>query len=206
MFMDEFGNKFGLDPRQTVAEFRKAIEAGIPKDDELRARLCIGKNLDGWARSVGLEVRKWLALAETEQALSEMEQALEIDRDGGFGFFSEPKNRYQLRRLDNLYAAKGAMISIEKGHGDVTSDAAAVEYWDSKLPRCAYLPSTPLLVTMSDAGFSYSRMGMRERAIQCFQSVLTAAPVDPFDEDGFEAGLRQKAKTCLRFLYEQDEQ
>lgn len=138
MFMDEYADRFGLDQRQAVAEFKKAIETGLPKDDEVRARLCIGKLLDVWTQSLDLDLPEWVNLPETGQAINDIEAALMLDREGGFGFFAEPKNRYQLRRLDLMYLAKGGVLSIEKGQGESTSDAAAIEYWERKLPLCEY--------------------------------------------------------------------
>jgi hypothetical protein len=81
------------------------------------------------------------------------------------------------------------------------SEAASVEYWEQKLPLCAYLSSSPLLCTLKEAGYSYSRLGKKNQAIACFRSLLKAAPVDPVDNSGFEAELRENAKTCLEYLY-----
>jgi hypothetical protein len=203
IFMDGFAGKFGLDKRQAAAQFRKAIDGGLPKDDEVNARLCSGKLLDGWIQSLDLSVPERLKLPETARAISDIETALTMDRDGGFGFFADPRNRYQLRRLDLMYFAKGGMLSIEMGQGDSISDSAAIEYWEEKLSFCEYLPSNPLLSTLTEAGFSYSRLGKIDSAIKCFESVITAAPVNPFDHEGFEAGLREKARASLTYLYQE---
>jgi len=191
-----------LDQRQAVAEFKKALDTGLPKDDELQARLCIGKLLDRWTRSLDLDLSSWTRLAETGEAINEMETALLLDREGGFGFFSEPKNRYQLRRLDLMYMAKGGILSIEKSQAESISDAVAIEYWEKKFALCDYLPSSPLVATLTEAGFSYSRLGKIESAMKCFELVITSAPVDPFDSSGFEVELRQRARAGLKYLHE----
>jgi tetratricopeptide (TPR) repeat protein len=203
LFMDEFAEKFELDLLEAIAEFRQAIQNGLPPDDEAKARLCVGKLLYTRIRRLDLEFPEWIALAESQEAINEMEGALALDREGRYGFFAEPKNRYQLRHLDMLYCVKGGILSIEKSKGDSISDVAALEYWEKKLPLCGYLPSSPLLRTLQEAGRSYSRLGKKEQAMQCFLSILTAAPVDPFDESGAEVELRQTAKASLEFLDKQ---
>lgn len=201
IFMDEYAGKYGLDERAVAAGFQRAIGSGLPTDDELAARFKIGKWLALWVQNVK-DIRKRAAMAETQEAVASMEAASALDRQGGFGFFAEPANRYWLRNLDMLYVMHGTLVSIERGSGGITSDAAAVEYWEKKFELWKYLPSCPFLFTLKEAGYSYSRLGRKEEASKCFRSLLTAAPVDPFDQNGSEAGLREEAKAALEYLYE----
>jgi len=199
IFMDEYGAKLDLDERDIAAQFQRAINGGLPADDELKARFHVGKWLAFWTQNVK-DLPKRAGMPETQEAVSSMEGAAALDRQGGFGFFGEPANRYWLRNLDMLYVLIGGLISVERGSGGVISDAAAVEYWEKKLAVWDHLPSSPLLFTLQEAGRSYSRLGKTGQAIDCFRRILTAAPVDPFDKNGSEAELRENAKASLEYL------
>lgn len=202
MFMEDFADKLDIDLREVAEEFRRATCDGLPADDEMKAKLCIGKALDQWSSGLELPLPQWVALPEIQEVVDTIESALEIDRTGGFGFFDDPKNRCQLRRIDMIYMAKGGILSIEKGRDDCISDEASLAYWEQKLPLCRHLKSSPLLSTLVEAGYAYSRTGKKDKAIECFESVLTAAPVNPFDANGFEAELRERAKAAWRILHE----
>jgi hypothetical protein len=188
-------------PREIAGEFREAVRKGLPSDDELKARFYIAKWLWRWTKSLDVDLRAHAEMAETREGLAEMEAALTLDRTGGFGFFEKPENRVWLRDLDIWYATYGGLVSIEKGKDGKVSDEAAVEYWEQKLPLCEYLSSSPLLSTLKEAGYSYSRLGRKSQAIACFSSLLKAASVDPVDKNGFEAELRENAKACLEYLH-----
>ena len=190
-----------VDPREIAAEFREAVRKGLPTEDELKARFYVGKWLSLWTRSLKVDVRERAAMAETKEALAELEAAVALDRTGGFGFFEKPENRVWLNHLDLLYALYGGLLSIEKGKDGKASDAASVEYWEQKLPLCAYLSSSPLLCTLQEAGYAYSRLGKKNQDIACFSSLLKAAPVNPADELGREAKLRENARVCVESLH-----
>ncbi len=204
LFMDEYGSDNGLDGRKVAAQFQRAIEAGLPTDDEMNAKFHIGKWLALWTQGLNLELPKRAALPETRDAIAYTEAASALDREGGFGFFAQPGKRYWLRNLDMMYFAQGGLISIERGTGGMISDVAEIEYFEKKLALWSYLPSSPLLFTLKEAGYSYGRLGKNERSIECFRSILTAAPVDPFDNKGVEAELRDTAKACLQYLHEKE--
>src|SRR5579863_9290257 len=197
LFLDTYGERAGIDIHDTVRAFRKAIEAGLPADDEVNARFCIAKHLAFWIGTKDAEPQKWARLPEAKETVRELESALVLDRAGGFGFFEDPKHRFVLLQLDLLYAVEGGLLSIEQGQGEIISDAAAIEYWEKKLLHCDYLSTSPLILTLLQAGYSYSRLGNTQAAIKCFRLAVDAAPVDLRDGKQDEFERQKEARICL---------
>jgi tetratricopeptide (TPR) repeat protein len=203
IFLDKSADETGLETSEIVKAFNVAIKAGLPADDELYARFRIAKRLVFWISDQHLDVMQRSKLRETEEAIQEFESALALDKEGNFGFFEEARGRLLLSQLDLMYVVEGGIRSIENAQGGNTSDAAAVEYWESKLPKCHYLSTNPLISTLVQAGYSYSRMGNTNEAIKCFRLAADASPVNI--ADGYresEEAQQREARSCLEQLAE----
>jgi tetratricopeptide (TPR) repeat protein len=200
IFIDKNGDNVGLDTSEIVKAFNEAIEGGLPADDELYARFCIAKRLVLWINEQDLDPMQRSKLRETEEAIREFELALVLDHEGGFGFFEEVRGRLLLSQLDLMYAVEGGIRSIENARDGNASDAAALEYWESKLPRCDYLSTNPLILTLVQAGHSYSRIGKKDEAIKCFRLAADAAPVNISEKQEFEEDNKREAQICLAQL------
>lgn len=164
---------------EAAREFETAIKLGLPHDDEMMARFFLGESLK--------------SLNESEAA-NQMEKAVMMDFEGGYGYFLEPINRARLKRLDILYALVSHSIQEKEGID------AAIAYLKEKLPLFDYLPSTPGLHMLLRLENLYYEKGEIEHARESCKKILEAEVVDPVDEMGDEAKTRQMAKDNLELL------
>lgn len=200
MFLDSYAKKVGIDAHDVVRAFEKAIGGGLPQDDETHARFCVAKVLTFWINGQNPDIQTRRRLPETSKAIQQYEAALTLDKEGRFGYFEDERHRFMLSQLDLMYALEGAFESIDKSQGSVTSDEAAIAYWERKTPLCDYLSTNPLITTFVQMGYSYSRLGNKQAASKCFRRALAAAPVNIADQHEHETDQRNEARAALEQL------
>jgi len=180
------------DKVSAIKEFEMAIKLGLPQDDEMLARFFLGECY--W----GISSRALEGDIYQKSSIEEMEKAVLIDYQGGYGYFSEKTNRARLQSLDIGYAFQARSIREKEG------DNAAIAYLQQKLKLLDYLPTNPMLTMLFDLGSLYGEKGENSIARECYKKILEADIVDPVDETGFEAEIRQKAAHNLQVLEVKD--
>ena len=200
IFLDSYADKAGIDAHEVVRAFKKAINGGLPADGEMNARFCIAKVFTFWINGQDLDVQAQRTLPETAETIQQYEAALALDHEGGFGYFEDERHRLMLSQLDLMYAVEGGLRSIDKGHGGVISDDAAIAYWKQKTQLCDYLSTNPLITTFVQMGYSYARLSNNPAAIECFRRALAAAPVNIADNHQHETDQRNEARVALEHL------
>lgn len=176
-----------------ISEFEAAIELGLPQDDEMEARFYLGSTYSKLVNTdLAVEhIEQMTATLEFQNAINQMEKAVLMDFEGKYGYFSE--TRFLLGYLDVLYTYQADAIQKQEGTD------GAITFYETKLQLFDYLPSTPMLMTLLQLGvLYYENKGDKERARKCFKKILEADVVNPDDEDGMEANLRQQAENNLK--------
>jgi tetratricopeptide (TPR) repeat protein len=176
---------------KAAGEFDVAIRLGLPDDDEMQAHSFLGERYLEMARASCESFEEYIASPHIAPAMEHFEKALLTDREGGYGYFSEPLNRCRLRALDTMYNL--VADDITEGQGE----AATIRYLQQKIGLSAYLPSCPLLHALLKLASLYMLQGQRESARVCLRNLLAAAPVD---ESGEEQDVREKAREGLRCI------
>jgi len=170
-----------------ISEFRQAIAGGIPPEKELLARYTLGGMFSRLAARKAASNEAMVDSPEWLEAEQEFEKAIQIDRQGGLGYFSQPLGRAQLYKFDIFCKVGGTAKGKE-------SPQAAIAYLESKVKLCDYLPTSPLLLCLLELGAYCYDMGENQRAIAWWQYLLSCAPVlltSPDSED--EAKTREHA-------------
>ncbi|MBU2496369.1 MAG: hypothetical protein KJ935_07740 [Candidatus Omnitrophica bacterium] len=176
-----------------ISEFEAAIELGLPQDDEMCARYFLGSTYSNLVNTdlAGEHIEQLTATPEFQNAINQMEKAVLMDSEGKYGYFSE--NRALLGKLDVLYSFQADAIQKKEGADD------AIAFYETKLQLFDYLPSTPMLIMLLQLGaLYYENKGDKERARKYFRKILEADVVDPVDEGGMEANVRQQAENNLK--------
>lgn len=179
-------------PVDAIKEYETAITLGLPHDDEMEARFFLGKSylhlLDGM-----VDIEQKVAKPEFSKSIEEMEKAVLIDSQEGYGYFSETTSRAMLPALDVAYSLQADFLICKKDDTD-----AVIAYLQQKLKLFDYLSTNPMLAMLLHLGCLYGEKGETEHARECFKKILEADVVNPGDETGFEAETRQKAEHNLR--------
>lgn len=179
---------------EAAAAFEAAIRGGLPQDDEMAARFALGEQYKQLIFNSGMEWQQCVSSPQFQEAISEIGEALKIDREGGYGYFAEPLNRARLRTFD-LMCMLGADGILERG-----DRPGAIAYLQQKVGLCFYLPSCPLLNVLLKLGGLYLDEGQLEGAQIMFTNVVAAEPVDRVDEEGTEQAIRAEARERLRAI------
>src|ERR1700733_648079 len=82
---------------------QKALALGLSPEDQVEAHFSLGGGYREIFGNSGLSWQKMVETNEFKQCKVEIEKAIELDRMGSFGFFSEPLNIGRLRQLDVMY-------------------------------------------------------------------------------------------------------
>jgi tetratricopeptide (TPR) repeat protein len=186
------------DVAKALEGYKKAIELGLPEDDEMFARSALAAGYIHVAKQKAEQSKsateQLVQLPEFSESLKQMEKALNIDREGKYEYFYEPLNRARLRWLDASYRLVGR--SLERAQG---ADAA-IAFLQEKAGVVRYLPTTPLLLVMLSLGDLHAQKNQRESAANCYRSVVNSEPVDRTDEQGLERSIRREAAEKLSRL------
>ena len=177
-----------------IPKLKKAIEQGLPEDNEMFARFALSGGYREIVGNAGLSLDEMASRAEFSQAIAEAEKALEIDRKGGYGYFAEPLNRASLYKLNFLYQIAARTIERERGNRD------AISYVENKLQIFRYLPSTPMIFLLKHLAYLYAEDGQSAEAHRCLREILNADPVLKVDDKGEEQKLRSEASQALASL------
>lgn len=174
-----------------AASFEAAIIGGLPRDDEMAARFGLGEQFNQLVFKSGMEWRQCVASRQFEEAVRQIGEALRIDREEGYGYFSELLNRGRLRTFD-LMCVLGADSILDRG-----DRPEAIAYLQQKVGLCAYLTSCPLLNVLLKLGGLHLDEGRLESAKTSFSNIVVAEPVDRVDEEGIERAIRAEARERL---------
>jgi hypothetical protein len=177
-----------------IEDFKKAIELGLPEDDEMFARLHLASGYADVAVATKdeLSVEQLVASVPYLEALKHTEKAISIDRQGQYGFFSEPLNRALLRPFDEFYNLTGLVLKDSEGI------EPAVTYLQQKIGMLSYLPSTPLLLTTLTLGNLYLEKDQKENSAACYRNIVNSEPVLRGDETRNEPAIRREATEKLQ--------
>jgi tetratricopeptide (TPR) repeat protein len=188
-FHDGEGLLFALneDHQSAVREFEEALRLGVPHDDEMHDRFFLGESYLCLAASGPRPWKEKVHSARFGQAIDQMEKALQMDREGGYGYFAELIHRARLGRLDLAYDLAASTIAEDRGR------PAAIMYLQQKVGLCSHLPSCPLLHVLLKLAELYALDDQKESAKICLRQLLASDVVDRGDEKGDERALRQEA-------------
>lgn len=174
-----------------VREIETAIKLGLSRDDEMKARFFLGGYYSEFVKK-GVPVEEMVTSYEFLESTNQMEKAVLMDFEGGYGYFLDPLNRLRLGQLDFAYS-----LVFHTIHEKESVDAA-IAYAHQKLRLFDYLPSTPMLNLLFVLGCLYHENGKTESARESFRKILESEAVNYVDENGLEAELRRKAEHNLR--------
>ncbi|HEV2964968.1 MAG TPA: CFI-box-CTERM domain-containing protein [Candidatus Angelobacter sp.] len=176
-----------------MEDLKKALQHGLPEDDELFARFVLAEGyVDiAVASKARLSAEQLVASPEFLEALNQAEQAVLIDRQGQYQYFSEPLNRARLRPIDEFYNLAGLVLKDSKGID------SAIAYLQQKIGLLSFLSTTPLLLTTFTLGSLYLEKGQNESAAACSRNILHSEPVLPGDENKNEPAIRQGSEQKL---------
>jgi tetratricopeptide (TPR) repeat protein len=183
----------GNETELAVSEFEKALELGLPGEKESFARVLLGGQYSRLALGKGLPLTEAIVTSEWNRAESEITNGLGIDREGRYGVFSDRNHRAVLNRFDLLCELAGSVKSKENSQ-------LGIEYIETMLGHCDYLPSSPLLHSLFHLGHLYRTAGNDQKALQNWDRLIASEPVDYIDQDGREANLRRKAQENIDSL------
>lgn len=168
------------------------LALALPHNDEMEARFFLGSDYSNLIGS-DLSAEALLASPVLSQAIEQMERAVMMDTQGGYGYFLSSLNRARLKSLDICYILFGDSLR------EVQGADTAISYYHQKLQLFDYLPTTPMITVLLQLGSIYANQkGDEEHARECYRRVLNADVVNP--EDASEAQTRQMAENNLRSL------
>jgi tetratricopeptide (TPR) repeat protein len=199
---DHLGNALaaslaGDQTETAITEFERALAAGLPGEREAFARVLLGGEYVRIALRQGLPHEQAIYSSEWARAESEIVSGLRLDREGKHSQFSDRNGRSLLQRFDMICSLAGST------RARVENPQAGIEYIERMLTQCDYLSSPPLLDSLFQLGHLYQQTGNKQRAIEYWQRLIAAEPVDYIDQDGREAKLRRHAQENIAILQEE---
>lgn len=180
----------GGDSGQIIEKYEKALEIGLPEDDEVATKVCLG---DEYAK-IALNSDNANSSPEASTAIQHIETAIQIDKRGSYNFFLKPANRSLLQKYDVLTAIRATSY---QERNDVNG---AITYAKEKIEALSYLPSPPMLMTLSQLAGFYVDQDKYDEAEHCSQQILNAEPVVPNSQT--EQGLRERAQKTIEGMRE----
>lgn len=186
----------GNQTEKTITEFERALSAGLPGSKEAFARVLLGGEYVRIALRQGLPHEQAIYLPEWARAESEIVTGLRLDREGNHGQFSDRNGRSLLQRFDLICSLAGST------RAKAENPQAGIKYIETMLSHCDYLSSPPLLDSLFQLGSLYEQVGDKQKAIEYWQRLIAAEPVDYVDQSGREAKLRQQAQENIALLQE----
>lgn len=177
---------------EVIEELETVIRLGLPEDDESYARFALGEIFyrRGYKYSPGD-----IDHPDFSRGMQEMEKAVLMDSQGGYGIFSQPLHKAQLPTLAAAYLHVKDSILQQKGV------EPAIVYLEEKLRLFNYLSSPPLLL-LQGLGELYADKGDTDMARQTFTRILQT-PATPVDGE-HEANVRKGAQLQLQALDSRD--
>jgi len=143
-----------------IEEFEKALQLGLPQDDEIHARFNLGTGI--LSKILG----EWQADSfKFKWALAEMEAAVKIDGQGKYGYFSDPLNACCLQHLASAYKTVSGSIQESEGID------SAISYMEQKRHLFDYLENPPSLLLLN-LGELYREKNDVPRAREIFMKIL----------------------------------
>jgi len=181
-----------LEVAEGIEGLETVIRLGLPEDDESYARFVVGRYYYelAYRRSLGS-----IHTSEFSNGIEQMEKAVLMDSQGGYGIFSQPLHKAELPSLAAAYLHVKDSIRQEKGI------EPAIAYLEEKLHLFDYLPSPPLLLLLG-LGELYRDKSNTDMARQTFTRILQT-PVSPVDDE-HEANVRKGARHQLQSLDSRD--
>jgi len=171
-----------------------AIAAGIPKEDEVQARIGIAAAcaLVVAHRSLANKSESALESEEGRRVLLEMATAGELERR--YRLDEVTKNWYQLSKVDGLIAFKASIIQQEQ------STADSERFLRQQLEVFDYINPTPLPASLLLLGKFLMRQNKSAAAADCFQNVLNSLSRKEARFLGNTESLRKDASARLEQL------
>jgi hypothetical protein len=176
------------EPREKMIDLLEAaVEGGLPQDDEVLARRFLASQY----RLLAVENEEsCLDGTLWSRAVKNLERAVKVDSEQGYGVFHDPLAIGILPPFDAHYSLVADSIA-ERSGGE-----AAIAYLEEKLSLFRGLPGDPLVVALGHLGLLYyNEQGDKQRAKRCFQSVLESEPIS-----GREAEHQEERKRARGYL------
>lgn len=179
-----------------MEDFKKALDQGLPEDDEVFVRFALAEGYVNLAVAAKdrLNAEQLVASPDFLEALNQAEKAIRIDRQGQYGYFSDPLNRARLRPFDESYNLTGLVLKDTRGID------GAITYLQQKVGLLAFLPTNPLLLATFTLGNLLVEKGQKESAARCYKNIVTSEPVLRGDETRNEQAIRREAAEKLNRL------
>jgi tetratricopeptide (TPR) repeat protein len=174
---------------KAIETLDRAIELGLPEDDEIWARFTSAQHKS--ERAYRQSPENAGNSSEFLGGLQQMEKAVITDARGEYGIFSEPIYKMQLSSL----AAGYGMVKDSIRHNKGVEQATA--YLEEKLHLFDYLSIPPLLLLLA-LGELYEDKRDIESARRTFRRILEA-PVNRVDDEN-EGDIREAARQKLQTL------
>lgn len=184
----------GNQTETAIREFERALSEGLPGAKEAFARVLLGGEYVRIALRQGLPQEQAIYLPEWARAESEIIAGLRLDREGNYGQFSDRNGRSLLQRFDLICSLAGST------RAKTENPEAGIKYIEAMLACCDYLPSPPLLDSLFQVGSLSQQIGNKQKAIEYWQRLIDAEPVDYIDQSGREAKLRRNAQENIALL------
>jgi formylglycine-generating enzyme required for sulfatase activity len=141
------------------------------------------------------ESETWWTNPLFSESLKELEYAIKVDSDRGYGIGSEPSTLAMLVPFDASYTIVSNCIQQTRGI------EAAIAYLEEKLKLFEHLSGDPMINMLLNLGVAYLRGRSDEGAARaCFQRVLRAQPIHGWE--GQQETVRGKARNNLALLPE----
>lgn len=170
--------------------FEKAIEAGLPEDEEVFARTqCASLYGDILMERLG-ERRDAKTMVESQEArsiLMHMQKSIQVDRQGGYGYFAKPLERSFLSTFDTFVSLTAGELKEAKG------PVAAIQFLEENIQQVSYLPSSPMISSLLELGNLHVGSDT-QKALTCFRAIVAAEPVIRSGDNRLEARSREMAQ------------
>ena len=176
--------------------WQKAIALGLPPQDQVFARFALGEGYYQIVINSGLSWQEMVDTNEFRQGMTEMEKALQLDRDSSGGYFLEALQLGRLRDLDLMYKLATDLKHEREGC------EAALTFLIVKMKAVEYIPRPPLLLALLTLANMYREKEAYEDAVRCLRKVLDTQPLYPADEERNEQ-MRGAAQQTLNEIERQ---
>ncbi|MFO7905029.1 MAG: hypothetical protein ACQESR_14120 [Planctomycetota bacterium] len=178
--------------------WEEAIRGGLPEDEDVLARRFLASGYVQLAlkRSpTKLDGDDPLILA----AFAQLEHAVKLDTERGYGVFDDPVHRVILNRFDAWYTAY-----VNRTYKKTHSEDATIRYLEERLAIYGRLPGDPMILILEELGvLYYNRQRNKDKARACFERILRSRPIVMEDDEDMEDHVEDMKNRARMHLQEE---